>query len=176
MKYLKAVLAIAFAVSLISCSKHKDAAPAENNGDLAGKWKMTDASYTGTAHYSLLGTPQQSNFTGVGKDIDVHVALSESPNVITAQGGYTISVSMSVLGTPQNYDLPVQNFLGSGTWTKSGNTLSVTTTTGATQSATIVDQDKTTLTLSQDSTVSTTYQNAPVELDMHGTYIFTRED
>lgn len=175
MKFLQIALLAMLSFSLFSCSKNDQNVKPDNQ--LTGKWKLTEFKYTGTSIVTYQGESSTTPFSGIGKDMDLHIIFSTNPNNYNSNGNYTITLTTSVDGQEFKLDYPINGFMGSGTWAKDGNTLVITDKeTGKPQSATITQlDDKTMKILWGGDLVSSNSYNMPVKVVVNGTYVFERE-
>ncbi|TAM93311.1 MAG: hypothetical protein EPN39_20395 [Chitinophagaceae bacterium] len=175
MKHLCVILFAVISCCAFSCTKNDNNVKPDNQ--LTGKWKMTEIKYTGTSTVNYDGESFITQFSGSGKDMNLHISFSANPNTYNSNGDYTITLTMSVLGQEIQQDFTINGFMGSGTWTKDGTTLVVTDKeTGKSQPATIMQLDDKTIKIlwGGDLTPSNAY-NMPVKVVVNGTYVFERE-
>lgn len=159
-------LAIVLTTILFSCSKDNDPTPTVE--DITGSWAATAIDYTGTT--TVTGSPIKIDFTGKGKDMDLAVTFNRNPATFSSKGDYTIALTSVVSGQSITQDYPFQGFFSNGTWTRDGNTITVTSAQG-TQQATIVEQTATTLKINWDYVLA----QGPSTMDIHGTYAFKKK-
>jgi hypothetical protein len=174
MKYIHFALVSLLFAALFSCSKNGDSAKPSKT--LVGKWKMTSFTYTGTSTVVIDGQSASSPFSGTGKDIDASISFAQD-NTYTSEGSYTIALTMGVGGQQIKEDMPIQGFMGSGTWKKDGNKVMITDdATGNNETCTILQLDDKTLKMQWGGTLSPANSyNTPVTLTVNGTYVFERE-
>lgn len=123
---------------LISCGKKDDAvSPATG---LIGSWKVTDISYNGTSSVNLAGEKVSTDFTGKGYDMNLVIQFKESPKEFVAAGNYSIMLKVNFFGQTTEQPLTNVGFINSGTWSQSGNEITISG-----QKATVVEQTSNTL-------------------------------
>lgn len=175
MKYLHLTLVALLVVSLFSCSKNEDSPkPSEQ---LVGKWRMTSFTYTGSSTTNYGGESTTAPFSGTGKDMDAHISFASNPNTYTSTGDYTIELTMDMGGEKITQDYPVQDFMGSGSWSRTGNKVTITDkATGKSAPATILQLDDNTLKIQWGGNLATANSaEMPVTVTVNGTYVFERE-
>lgn len=175
MKYLHYTLVSLLFVALFSCSKDGDSAKPSKT--IAGKWRMTSFTYTGTSTATVDGQSFTTPFSGVGKDIDVSMTFAEDPNTFTIKGGYTIAITMDAGGQQVTQDVPINGFAGSGTWKKDGNQVIVTNeATGKDATWMILQLDDKTLKVHVTGPLSPVNSyNIPLTVVVNAIYVFERE-
>jgi hypothetical protein len=141
MKIAKLLL-LSLSIIFLSCSDDEDPKPTSEG--MVGTWNITAVEYTGTTTSSILGQTIKADFTGTGKDMDLTSTFGMNPNTVVSAGGYTITLKTTVAGQTTTEDVPVDDFVSDGTWSLSGNTLTITDDFG-TEDATIIQQTATTL-------------------------------
>lgn len=175
MKYLHFTLVVLLFVSLLSCSKNDDSP--KPGGQLVGTWKMTSFTYTGATTTIFDGESITTPFSGTGKEMNVHISFAANPNTFTSTGDYTVELTMDAGGQQIKQDFPIQGFMGSGSWSREGNKLSVTDeATGKLQLSTIVQLDDKTLKVQWGGALDATNPYDMQEtMVVNGTYVFARE-
>jgi hypothetical protein len=147
MKIAKLFL-LGLAVILFSCGKDDDPAPTADG--LIGAWSITALEYGGSTITTVSGITITSDFTGVGKDMNMTVTFNQNPNTVTSQGSYTIALTTVTLGQSLTEDVMFNGFFGDGTWVLKDKTLTVTSA-GVAQEATIISQTSTKLVIAIDT-------------------------
>lgn len=132
---------------------------------------------TGKSIITIDGESATTPFSGTGKDMDIHISFAGNPNTYTSIGDYTIELTMDVGGQKIKQNIPVQGFMGSGSWRQDGNKLLITDkATGKDQTSTITQLDSKTLKIQWGGTLSTPNPyNIPLTVVVNGTYVFERE-
>ena len=171
MKIFKFLFVFALFASLASCSKD-DESTAE--AGIMGDWTVTDISYEGTSTSAVGGVTQAFDFTGTGFDMDLKISFADNPKEYTAEGDYSIMLVTDFQGTPIETPWTNVGFIGSGEWVKTGNTLTVTASTGEVQSANIIELTDSKMVIGWDFEDTMTQQGATVSQDVSGTYTFTK--
>jgi hypothetical protein len=146
---------------VFACSKEDTPEPA-NGAGLKGNWKVTDIKYAGTSTTTIQGMSFPSTFTGTGYDMDLTLAFSEDPNTYTTTGDYSIELTSTFQGQNMTYNWTNQDFLGNGTWTLSGEELTIRSQGVDEQKTTILELTATTLKLGYDMTNTTQQDGATV--------------
>ena len=98
------------------------------NADLLGSWNGT--AITGTANGTYEEADVVTPFTGTvtGSNINYSVTFTETPNNLVSQGTYDTSTIIMVDGKTFTENEPGNTFLDAAiaTWTRSGQTLTIT--------------------------------------------------
>lgn len=171
MKIFKFLFAFALFASLASCSKDNDST---ESAAIMGEWTVTDISYEGTSSSAVGGTTQTFDFTGTGYDMDLKISFEDNPKEYTAQGDYSINLVVDVAGQAMEVPWTNVDFIGNGAWEKSGNTLTVTATTGEVQTATISELTDSKMVVKWDFSDSMTQQGTVMTQNVNGTYTFEK--
>jgi len=171
MKIFKFLFAFALFASLASCSKEEDVTA---EAAIMGEWIVTDISYEGTSTSGVGGTTQSFDFTGTGFDMDLKISFSDDPKDYTAEGDYSIKLVTDFQGSPITTDWTNVGFIGSGDWVKTGNTLTVTASTGEIQSANIVELTDSKMIISWDFEDTMMQQGSVITQNVSGTYTFEK--
>ncbi len=149
MKKLKLTfLLTTFLALTFSCSSDDDA----NSGPatLAGTWIGTAVDYSGSSITTATATGEttsEATFFGDGFDINNTLIFSEDPNTIDASGVYSVNLDYNFNGVITTETIENIDFLGAGTWTRSGDTVTITED-GESSTATIETLTSSTLVLS----------------------------
>jgi len=126
MKIFKLLLFTALISLTISCSKDDDKPSQQNNGDIVGVWKGTTVDYSGTSETSGQGQNITSTFNGEAYDVNYTLTFTEDPNKVVSDGSYSVELTTTTNGQTVTQNLEGLEFLSSGDWAISGNSLSVT--------------------------------------------------
>ena len=170
MKTLKFLL-LGFALILFSCSEDEEF-QATSQGML-GTWNIATIDYSGTSVTTVQGQSLKSTFKGTGKDMDLISTFSENPNTVVTEGSYIIELETTTLGQTVTNDILFENVIVDGTWTLNGNTLTIDGAAGP-QTATILEQTSTKLTMKLDVKQNLSNQGAVVSADIQVVYTFTK--
>jgi hypothetical protein len=150
MKILKLLFLSLFVSFAISCSSDDDnggdTEPGETEAELVDMWIGSAVNYTGTTVSETQGITLTADFVGVGYDIDYTFDFTENPNVLTAEGSYSIELTTTIQGQSTTQNIEDLGFENSGVWSRDGNQLSLTYD-GTTDVATITELTETTLIL-----------------------------
>ncbi|MGB1295562.1 MAG: hypothetical protein ACPG6V_08780 [Flavobacteriales bacterium] len=131
MKKLK-LLPYLFIASImaISCTNTSDDVEVivPNYTDLLGTWELESYSYTGYATYDTNGVVD-TGATYIANSIvlDAEVDITSNPNEIITSGTGSLDVSLNFipLGITTNVTEDSVSFDGNGTWTNSGDTITI---------------------------------------------------
>ena len=171
MKIFKFLFAFALFASLASCSKDED--PATDAG-IMGEWTVTDISYEGTSSSAVGGVTQTFDFTGTGFDMDLKISFEDNPKEYAAEGDYSINLVVDVAGTPMEMPWSNVGFIGNGDWEKTGNTLTVTASTGEVQTVTIIELTDSKMVIAWSFSDTMTQQGTVMTQNVNGTYTFEK--
>jgi len=164
-KFLFFALVFPFIIS--SCSKEG------GESGLVGTWEATEFSYDGTSTATVSGQTIVTDFTGVGKDMELEMVFSEDPNEYTSGGSYTIELTYSAVGQSFMEDFTFDDFIGNGTWDLVGDQLTATDDMGNTSTSTVqIDGDQ--LTFDGELQRTTISQGATVIQDVNTLVVFER--
>ncbi|PZD79154.1 hypothetical protein DNG35_03860 [Mesonia sp. K7] len=111
---------------LTSCSTDDNTSNNVNNTSLLGDWEMIDVNYTGTQTVDFQGQTMTMDFSGQSVSFEDAIVVFNQDNTYTSSGSYVIELTVNFMGQSNTQQFPVDNFFGTGTWLKSGNTLTVT--------------------------------------------------
>ncbi|WP_204345340.1 lipocalin family protein [Psychroserpens algicola] len=164
------LLFIALAMVLTACSSD-DTNPPNTEGDLLGTWIGQDVQYTGTSATEVQGQSITADFVGDAYDVNYTLTFTENPNEVVADGSYSIELTTTALGQSQTQNVEDLEFLNSGTWSRSGNQLSITDN-GETTVGTIVELTVNTLKIAVTETEDVVEQgiSASSNIDIEMTY------
>ncbi len=171
MKITKPFL-LGLAVIFLSCGEDDDPLPTSQG--MLGAWAMTAVDYTGTSTTTALGNSIKVDYAGTGKDMNLTTTFTENPNTVTSEGNYIIVLKTTAQGQTSTAEYPFDEVVTDGTWTLTGNTLTVTDSNGA-QKATILSQTSTTFKMRMDVKESESSLGITVSTDIHITYTFERK-
>ncbi len=129
-------IVIALVIMVTGCKKENDNDP-NIDSSVVGVWTCTALDYAGTTVTEMSGQSLTTNFVGEGYDIDFILTFTEDPNKATSDGSYSIKLTTTFMGQSTEQNVEHQPFIYVGDWTRSGNTLSITSG-GETSDATIV--------------------------------------
>ena len=146
--FKKTTILFAFiaALSFNSCSDDSDS-DFDTSGDLIGVWQGVDVDYSGNTVTSFAGQSETSDFVGEAYDVDYTITFTEDPNNVVSDGSYSVELTSTTLGQTNTQNFENLEFLENGSWSKSGNQLSIISN-GVEQIMTILELTDTKLTLS----------------------------
>lgn len=173
LKTFKLLLIAFLAVSITSCSSDDDGA--DTSASILGVWIGQDVDYSGTSTTTIEGLPPvTADFVGETTESDFTLTFTEDPNELVSEGSYTVELTFTIAGETQTQTQTL-NFLEDGTWSRSGDTLTVTAD-GVTQDYQIVELTESTLRLSAATTTTETEPTtgASVEVTINLEAILTR--
>lgn len=132
MKRLALLLFLAGSTLFVSCGDDDDAIEI-NESLIPGEWNLTEIrSENGKASTTIEGVPVSGDYSISGKDYTATVTFTEAtaenePNTVTGSGGFTLVASVTIpTQDPIEVEQNIPEFIGSGEWSVSGNTLTVT--------------------------------------------------
>lgn len=159
---------------LASCSD--DDTNNSNNVSVVGNWLVTGIDYGGTSSIEVPGEDIiTSVFTGTGTDMDLEITFDDNPNNYSTSGDYSVLLDVNTQGITQQQTWTNQGFIGDGTWDRSGNTLTITDSSGQENVTTIQTLNETTLVI-EWAFINTFTQNGAIFVqDVQGTYTFERQ-
>ena len=124
------LLASIFVFSFSSCSDDDGPSQSASNntssGTLIGAWEMTSLNYAGETSTSAGGVTITSEFSGVGKDFTYVMEFNDNPKTYSTSGGYVVDLTTTVSGTSFTQEVPIVDYVTSGTWSVSNNELTTT--------------------------------------------------
>lgn len=170
MKTLR-ILLLSLAIPF-SCSEDDDPQPTSQG--MVGTWAVTGVDYKGTSTTTTQGVSLKADYTGTGKDMHLTTTFTENPNTVTSEGGYIIVLTTTMLGQTSTDEYPFEDVVTDGSWTLSGQTLTITGVAGP-QKATILEQTSTSLKMRMDVKESISSQGTTVSTDIRITYTFTKQ-
>lgn len=97
-----------------------------SSNTLVGDWTVTSLDYAGTSTTSQGGNTFTTNFSAVGKDFNLDLTFRDNPKTYSSNGGYTVDLTTYFDTTSMTQEVIVPSTSSSGTWSLSGNTLSIT--------------------------------------------------
>lgn len=181
--FIKTLSIFCITISLISCNTDDDSG-SETTGDLVGDYEMVSFSYEGTTTTTLEGQSAEADFSGIGQNIDYTIEFTENPNEFATAGSYDIELSTTVAGQTTTMVQPINDASSNGTYTRTGNTLTLEGTllsTGNTiggnataGEATISELTDTTLILVQETSQEQTINGATISISLTAESVFTR--
>ena len=167
------VLFIALALVLVSCSDDDTPNPSDTSGNLIGTWIGQDVDYTGSSSTTVQGQSFDATFVGEAYDVDYTLTFTENPNEVISDGSYSIELTTTALGQTQVDNLENLEFLSNGTWSQSGNVLTVVTD-GEASDATIIQLTDTMLVLQIIDSQTAVEQGIEVSSVVNATVTYTK--
>ncbi|MCB4808992.1 lipocalin family protein [Tamlana sp. 62-3] len=149
------VLFVVLSSFLWSCSGDSENGSNQDIDDLVGTWVAQNIETTGTATFEVLDQNITAPITGEGYDVDFSLTFSENPNNYTTEGSFGLEISITYLFQTMSERIDDQEFLGSGTWSKDGNVLTIVEN-GETTVLTISELTNTSLVLTAQETETIT--------------------
>ncbi|KJD34542.1 hypothetical protein PK35_01780 [Tamlana nanhaiensis] len=110
---------------LWSCSSDSENNTEQDTNALIGTWVAQDITNTGTATFDILGETITAPIEGQGYDVDFTLSFSENPDNYTTEGSFGLEISVTYLFQTMTERIDNQEFLGNGTWSKQGNTITI---------------------------------------------------
>lgn len=181
---IKLFLVVLLAIPLFdSCSSDDDPG---SDGSLLGDWQMTNMDYDGETETNFQGIPITTTFEGVGKNLDVVMTFTESPNEFVTSGSYDVELTFSVFGQTETETTSIEDFESDGTWSLAGEKLTLDGSLFALSfddepvnddsfEVTIEELTQTTLRLSMKATEEFTQDGVDVSATITSSLVFTRE-
>lgn len=121
---LKFLFLAILTVTLTACSGDDDAA-ADTSASLIGAWIGQDVDYSGTTTTTVEGVSIDADFVGETFDVDFTLTFSEDPNEVVSEGSYGITLTTTIAGETTTQDIPNNAFASTGTWSRSGDTITI---------------------------------------------------
>ncbi|MEL7005708.1 MAG: lipocalin family protein [Bacteroidota bacterium] len=176
MKFSK-LFFILLAVTIFSACSDDEDAPNISEDLLVGDWELTDLDYSGTSVLTVpgLGEGITSTFEGTGLNLNLDLTFTTDPNEFITQGDYGVRLVTTIEGQEVVNELENADFINNGTWTRDGNILTVTSTLGGPQEATIISVDQNSFTLGYDFEETVTELGVTNTTVVNGVYIFSRK-
>ena len=166
------ILMFSLAVIFLSCNEDED--PMPTKAGMVGQWVITALEYRGTTTATVDSVTTKTEFTGTAKDMDLITDFEENPNTVTSEGRYTIVLKSTRKGQTTVYEYEMNETVTNGTWTLNGKTLTVTNDLGA-QTATILNQTSSTLTLKVEVSQDASAYGVAVSNTFQAIYTFTKQ-
>lgn len=163
-----------FSLALTSCSSDDGNGGSNTSGDIVGVWIGQDVDYTGSSTTEFQGQSIVADFVGEAYDVDYTLTFSEDPNEVVADGSYSIELTTTVAGQTQVDTVEDLEFLNDGTWSRSGDELTVVSN-GETSVLTIVELTDTMLRLATSETEEVTEQGVSITTVVDVEVIYTRQ-
>jgi|SRR5690606_786860 hypothetical protein len=124
----KLILFVAF-LGLVSCSSDDNGGSSADASEIVGIWKPTALAYSGTSVYTAGGESFTTNFSAVALDFhDCIINFNQNGTLTSVGEGYTVELTMEMMGQEMTQEMFVGSFFQSGTWEINGNTLILTNT------------------------------------------------
>lgn len=171
MKITKLLL-LSLAVIFFSCSEDEDPKPTTDG--MVGAWNLTALTYKGKTTTTVEGNTATADFTGTGKDMDFITTFSKDPNEVVGLGSYTIVLKTTMAGQTTTEEYPFDEILSDGTWSLSGNTLTVTEDNES-QEVTVLEQTSTTMKLRVIIDETQSVQEVTLTTKVEAVYTFTKQ-
>jgi|GEM_PF-1366347 len=183
---IKLLVVVLLAIPLFyGCSSDDDPG---SDGSLLGDWRMTSMDYDGEIETDFQGIPITTRFEGVGKNLDIVMTFTESPNEFVASGSYDLELTFSGLGQTETETTSIEDFESGGTWSLSGEKLTLdgslfalsfddepVADNGGLGEVTIEELTQTTLRLSMKATEEFTQDGTDASATIMSTIVFTKE-
>lgn len=124
----KIILFVAF-LGLVSCSSDDNGGSVSDGSNVVGNWKPTSLTYDGVSTMSMQGQTITTNFNAVATDFhDATVTFHQNGTFSSVGDGYTVDLTMEVMGQEMTQETSVGSFFEDGTWEIDGNTMIMTNT------------------------------------------------
>lgn len=124
------LLGLALLLFFTACNKDDDSGSVDAT-DMTGTWKLTASTLEGTTTTVGGGITLGGTFTSVGKDFKAQVTFNKDGTYVSS-GTYNVVVTTTVDGQTTTLEQPISEFLGTGTWKRDGNKLTVVSGTQTT--------------------------------------------
>ncbi len=173
-KLLTTVLVIVLVGCSPSSSDDEGTQPVQQTPAFTGIWKLHSYSYYGSRTDIQEEDVTQTQFNGVGWEIDMNMSFLENPNNYLSVGTYYVDhIVITESGEEILYWI-IFNVDDTGTWTRNNNTITITLD-GATNSGAITELTDNSMELIIDSSTSTTaYDGTVTNIVRTDVYYFTR--
>ncbi len=132
MKKFALFLFLATITLFVSCGDDDDPIVIDQSL-IPGAWDLTEVrSENGKASATVQGIPLSGDYSITGKDYAASAVFTEAasesePNTVTGSGGFTLVASFTLpTQDPIEIEETIPELIGTGEWTVSGNTLSIT--------------------------------------------------
>ena len=157
-------------------------------GSLIGDWRMTSIEYEGVTKTEVQSIPVETTFDVVGKNIDVVMTFTDSPNEFVSSGSYDVDLNFTIFGQTTTQTTSIEDFESGGTWSRTGEKLTIdgslfsisleeepaTDDIGSVE-VTIIELTDTTLKLSMMDTQEFTQDGSDVSVTITSSIEFIRE-
>ncbi|MFK5983720.1 MAG: lipocalin family protein [Flavobacteriaceae bacterium] len=174
-KFLFLSLFLSFAISCSSSDDDNgDTGSGEVDAELVDMWIGSTVNYSGTSVTEIQGVSLTADFVGEGYDIDFTFNFTENPNILTAEGSYSIELTTTIQGQSTVQNIEDLGFENSGTWSRDGDELSLTYD-GTTDVASITELTATTLILNIFKVEVTEVNGATTTITTDSYFTFTRQ-
>ncbi|WP_347925743.1 lipocalin family protein [Pontimicrobium sp. SW4] len=123
MKKVSPLLVLVSIISIYSCSIEE--APSINSEYILGTWVGEDLDYSGSTVTEISGQTVTADFVGEAYDLDFTLTFSENPKEISTSGSYSVELTTTIEGQVSVTNVENIQFLNDGTWTKSGDEVTI---------------------------------------------------
>ncbi|ARV14495.1 lipocalin family protein [Polaribacter sp. SA4-12] len=140
----KILLLLTVITFLTACESNDNLDINITNADLIGTWNATEQTMELASSFTINGVTITSNSSGYGKDFDFIYTFAENPNIVAATGSYT-SVTTTTSSIPGQQDIDQEIELNSiegfdsGIWSLDGNSITISDSSGQSNTAEIVE-------------------------------------
>lgn len=125
MKNLLKLLPILLLLTIVSCGK--DGNQKSSTDELVDTWELTGLDYTGSNTTSAGGLDVVQSFVGEGKDFNASIEFKDDGTFVS-MGTYNVTLTTTTSGISTTDEVTVDEFLGEGTYTFDGSTITIVNT------------------------------------------------
>ena len=176
MKSIKALLLSLLVLVLVGCSKDSvtETQQVDQNPEFTGTWKLHSYNYYGSRTDIYLEDVTNTQFTGVGFEIDMNISFSENPNEFSSIGTYFVDHIVTTEAGDEYIYLGYFDVNDTGTWNRINNSISMTIDSETSQGD-ITELTSSSLELVIDSSTSgTAYDGTVTNITRTDVYYYTR--
>ncbi|WP_228851910.1 lipocalin family protein [Aegicerativicinus sediminis] len=124
MKYFAILMSFIISGILVSCSSD-DGNNSKITSSIEGEWTASDLDYSGTTTFVFNGETINVDFVGEAYDMNNTLVFNSNPNTVISSGYYSIELTFKMLGEEYTETAEDLEFLEDGTWSLSGDKLTV---------------------------------------------------
>jgi hypothetical protein len=166
------LLLLCLTVLFFSCSDNEDPQPTSKG--MVGSWAISAIDYKGTTTVTEAGKSEKIDYAGTGKDMNLTATFTENPNNVTTVGSYKIVLKITQNGQTKTEEFELDEAFSNGTWSLSGNALTITSPDGP-ETVTIAEQNATTLKVKEVVNETETDQGITTTAKFEAVYTFKKK-
>ena len=184
-KLSKAIILL-FVMVLVSCDSD-DNDTVVITGNVDGTWSIESINYSGSSTTTIDGLSTTATFTGQSSNENAIFVFTPDGD-FTSNGSYDITLNTTVAGQSQTQEVSIDDYTSEGTWSQSGNILTLvgelvsissgTPTIGdgdeLSEDYTILELTETTMVLNIVTNETVDSFGASIDVSLDGTLTFSK--